>query len=172
MQDDLKTLLDQLVVESTLALFETSKVPLTHVESSQEPCQLVGIIGFAGPKMRGVLGLSLSPNLASNAVEDASANDSSIDDWVAESANQLLGRLKNKLLPHGVAITAALPVVLRGIEVRLAPRTSDPVSVYSFMNNDDSAVVWLDLQTNGVVTLATVAGQPEDPMAEGDMMLF
>jgi CheY-specific phosphatase CheX len=172
MQDDLQKLLDELVVECTQSLFDAAGIAVSHTESTQEACQLVGIIGFAGQKLRGVLGLSLSPSLGTRAVAVANAGGSSVDDWVAEAANQLLGRFKNKLLPRGVAITAALPIVLRGIEVRLAPRSSEPIRVYYFQAGTDHAVVWLDLQVDGEVTLDAVAGAPEDPMIEGDMMLF
>ncbi|HMA93866.1 MAG TPA: chemotaxis protein CheX [Polyangiaceae bacterium] len=169
---ELQQVLDELVVECTESLFESIGLSITHVATTKDPCELVGIIGFAGSKLRGVVGLSMSPQLAVRAVGNATEGETPVDDWVAEAANQLLGRIKNRLLQKGVAISAALPIVLRGIEVRLAPRSSQPVRVYSFSDKDESAVVWLDLQTAGEIAVAETVDAAEQPMDEGDLMLF
>lgn len=169
---ELQDLLDDIVVECTQSLFESIGLSISHVANTQEPSELVGIIGFAGSKLRGVVGLSMSPQLAARAVENATDGETPIDDWVAEAANQLLGRIKNRLLQKGVTISAALPIVLRGIEVRLAPRSAQPVRVYSFADTDESAVVWLDLQTTGSITVTETVDAAEQPMDEGDLMLF
>lgn len=169
---ELQELLDELVVDCALALFASTGITLRSVDAGYQPCELVGIIGFAGTAIRGVIGLSVTPTLASQALDGTAELEPQLDDWVAEAANQLLGRIKNRLLQRGVMISAALPIVLRGIEVRVAQRTAAPIRVYRFAAAHESVVVWLDLQTNGVIALADAVGPTEQPMDEGDMLLF
>jgi CheY-specific phosphatase CheX len=168
----LQKALDELVVDCAIALFESADITLTRVEAALQPCELVGIIGFAGTGIRGVVGLSMSPKLASRALNGTTESEPQLDDWVAEAANQLLGRIKNRLLQRGITISAALPIVLRGIEVRVAQRTAAPIRVYRFAVGSESVVVWLDLQTHGEIVLADAVAPTEQPMDEGDMLLF
>lgn len=169
---ELQKVLDELVVDCALALFDSTGISLINVEATCQPCELVGIIGFAGTGIRGVIGLSMSPKLASQALNGTTQSEPQLDDWVAEAANQLLGRIKNRLLQRGVTVSAALPIVLRGIEVRVAQRTAAPIRVYRFAAGVESVIVWLDLQTNGEIILADAVAPTEQPMDEGDVLLF
>ena len=78
-----------------------------------QPRSLAAVIGFAGTQMRGksVVTYDLGLAMATCAECGDSVN---VLDWTGEVANQLLGRIKNKLLAHDVSIDLRTPVALSG----------------------------------------------------------
>lgn len=65
--------------------------------------------------MRGALVWEIS--MATVRAASASTDVNDLRDWVGEMTNQLLGRIKNKLLGHGLELLLSTPTVVYGCAV-------------------------------------------------------
>jgi len=162
-------LLEQLAGVACTSLFQAYGVALQRVNEAEAspattpaPILYSGIVGFGGPGIRGacILAASEKPILQSNPV------DGSLRDWIAELSNQLVGRIKNKLLAHGTEVYVTTPVVLRGEHLAPMPRRELPP--LSFKTDGGSVFVWIELETAADFVL----GPPSQAIAEGEAVLF
>jgi hypothetical protein len=81
-------------------------------------------------------------------------------DWIAELANQLIGRVKMKLLSYSVSVTMTTPLALSGIRVTPLPRSAgEPVA---FTSPRGAALLWLELETDDDFVLT-----PSRPLSVG-----
>jgi CheY-specific phosphatase CheX len=119
-------------------------------------------VGFSGPALRGasILAASESPIAKSNPV------DGSIADWIAELANQLVGRIKNQLLLNGADVYATTPIVLPGDHI--APMRRVDITPLVFSADEGSVFVWIELETKPEFQL----GMPCEVINEGEAVLF
>lgn len=108
---------------------------------SEEPV-LFGVIGFGGKGVRATCLIGAERTL----VEASCRARSRPRDWIAELANQLIGRVKMKLLSYGVSVTMTTPLALSGVRVTPLPRSdTDPVS---FTSQRGAALLWLEIETD------------------------
>ena len=161
-------LLEQIAGTACASLFEAYGVALQRVNtteavpSSSAPILYSGVVGFGSPGIRGacILAASEKPILQSIPVEG------SLRDWIAELANQLVGRIKNKLLAYGAEVHVTTPVVLRGQHLAPLPRRELPP--LSFQTDGGNVFVWIELETAADFVL----GPPSEAVAEGEALLF
>jgi CheY-specific phosphatase CheX len=153
---------------------------------------LLAIIGFAGGHMRGSLVLSanrgllersrpvaaarVTPSGPGPAAEPAAPPPPSpvdaLQDWIGELANQLLGRLKSRLLAHGVAIQLGTPTTVSGLELRVRSGTGGrQATPLWLLSGDDWLVVRLDAIASPDAQLST-SPDPSSSAAEGEVLLF
>jgi CheY-specific phosphatase CheX len=113
------------LVESTLALFHSCGIELT-VQKPGVPLNFdevtLAVMAFGSEEFKGSLVLSLSEPALTGSFPKISNADSEPDylDWAGELANQLTGRVKNRLLVQGIAINLGTPTTLRGKGVHLS----------------------------------------------------
>lgn len=162
--------LESIVVESCVDLFAAYGVTLTPAATVApgDGFVLCGVIGFAGDHTRGMLMLALSERpLAGAAPPGADAGRS----WTAELVNQLLGRVKNRALAHGVLLSLAMPLVLRGQCLAPVPRVE--LNPYIFVASTGGDVcLWVELEADAEFSLATQALPVLGAAVEGDAILF
>jgi hypothetical protein len=129
---------------------------------TNEP-MLAGVMGFVSEQLVGSCLLA-----GSKEVLMASApNDARPRDWVGELANQLVGRLKSKLMGRGLTITLSTPVVLSAISLSPLPRTDTAPTVHQTPLG--RLLVWVEVDASPDFDW----GPPEDlPAAEGDLVVF
>jgi hypothetical protein len=122
---------------------------------------LFGVIGFGGKGVRATCLLGAEQTLV-----DASCRVTSRPrDWIAELANQLIGRVKMKLLTCGVSVTMTTPLALSGVHVTPLPRLGqDPLA---FTSERGTALIWLEIETEEQFVL-----RPEIPLGiePGDLL--
>lgn len=168
-----KPTFDAIVANATVELFAASEVKL--VAASTTPAlDRVAVIGFGGGGLRGSLGLGVSAGLLDQLVGpggEPDAGASRRDDWLAEMANQLLGRVKNRLLRHGVTIAIALPMVLRGLRVEIVG-SSKELWTYPFEAPAGVLCVWIDVVADPEFALAPSSDEGLEIPSEGDVILF
>ena len=105
-----------------------------HAVSRAAPPQtaFAASLGFTAEVLRGTLVL-IAPEAAVARVlpPELSQGDITPDrlaDWAAELSNQLVGRIKNKLLRYRIVVTLSVPSVFRAENLRCYPRkTSMPI---------------------------------------------
>lgn len=162
--------IDQAVTSSCTSLFADYSLPLERVDAGTltDAFDIVfcGIVGFTGDQMRGALLLATSKEPLGRTLP---SSDASLREWIAELSNQLLGRIKNKLVAHGVTLHMSTPTVLRGQHI--APVSSTPIVPYTFSSGGGVVCVWIDVEIMSGVDLTQVTDVP-DVMSEGSGFLF
>ncbi|HSU42534.1 MAG TPA: chemotaxis protein CheX [Polyangiaceae bacterium] len=124
---------------------------------------LSGVMGFVEEHLSGTCVLA-APRDALMATAPADARPR---DWVGELTNQLVGRLKAKLMAHGLTVAVSTPVVLAGIKLSPLPRGDAEPSVYASKNG--RVLIWLEVEVDPTF----VWGEPEAGLAhEGDLLVF
>jgi CheY-specific phosphatase CheX len=122
-----------------------------------------GVMGFVGDSVRGTCLLAA----AQGTVEAAAPKSAAARDWVGELANQLVGRLKAKLMARGATIALSTPVVLRGVKLSPLPRTD--VAPVVFESAAGRVLVWLEVEIEDDFQL----GEPRALAAiEGELLVF
>lgn len=163
-------ILDSAITESCLSLFEDYKLPLARVPLDQitrDPELLYcAVVGFSGDQMRGSVLLATSREPLGRT---SPTSDASFREWIAELSNQLLGRIKNKLIPRGVTLHLSTPVVLRG--QHLAPLTRAELVPIVFHCEDGHVCVWFDYEQSPDLDLSKV-NEEAAVITEGESMLF
>jgi len=163
-------IIEQSVSDSCLSLFEHYQLPLVRVDdaSQAESVQLLfcGVLGFSGEQMRGTLLLATSREPLGRT---SPTSDASLREWIAELANQLLGRIKNRLIPHGVTLHLSTPLVLRGLHIAPLPRAE--LAPYLFACDGGNVCVWFDAELTPGVDLTKMV-ETEGLIGEGMSTLF
>jgi CheY-specific phosphatase CheX len=100
-------------------LLESMSTTRSPSEGSVAPArQLVSVIGFSGSQAKGALMLrapiSFFVDTHPFAKKGAELPYEELTDWAGELANQLLGRLKNKVVAQGVSFDLSTPTTISG----------------------------------------------------------
>jgi hypothetical protein len=163
-------IIEATVSEACISLFEDYSLPLARmrvadVESATD-FLYCGVVGFSGAQMRGSLLLATTREPLGRT---SPTTDASFREWIAELANQLIGRVKNKLIARGVTLHLSTPIVLRG--EHLAPITRTELVPCLFRCEGGVVCVWFDAETAQGVDLNQVA-DTTGQISEGESMLF
>lgn len=169
-----KLIFDELVTSSTLELFQARGTTLTPVQRLDNAMEYAATLGFAADRARGMLGLGMSPSTLQALVERelVPVSPANTEDWLAESVNQLVGRLKNKVFHYDLVISLALPTVLRGLSLNFLSRGSESLWRYSFESDVGLVSVWLDVRCEATLVLRPNDDPSEQSASEGDLLLF
>jgi hypothetical protein len=164
--------LDDLVFDCCQELFAAYAVnvhPRTrHDFPTMDSLALCGVMGFGGKRMRGALVLATTrePLELTNP-----GGASSQRDWVCELANQLMGRVKNRLLLLGVEILLATPAGLSGDNLCPTPGRLRAPQVFAAASG--FICVWIDCElADGFELPTTPLRDVEVPVAEGEGLIF
>ena len=118
----------------------------------------------------GSLLMALPSGVASRTIPAA---DASLVDWCGELANQLLGRLRNRLLDYQVSINMTLPVVISGGRFALPAKTRPITRYFSFVSDWGRLFVRLEAELSPEVELVRLASTEEGRVLdEGELLLF
>ncbi len=167
-----KETLDQSVADSCLKLFSDYRLEIRARQPSDllsaEHFLLCGIIGFTARDMRGALVLAATrePLDQTNHTRTRSTHR----DWICELSNQLLGRVKNQMLPKGLELHAATPVSIRG--EHLQPIFAQTPVAEIFLAEVGVVAVWLDCEFDEAFVWPTAYECDAPPVSEGEMLLF
>ncbi len=179
---DPKTILDAAFRGALQELLEFYAAPGSTVQggprTTPAAASFAASLGFTADHLRGTLVL-IAPEVAIARVLPAELaggrdNPDALADWAAELSNQLVGRVKNKLLRFGVTITLSVPSVFRAESLRCYPRkTSLPagastVQVSIGMADFDA---WFDVEVQPGVVLEERASLSAPP-SEGELVFL
>jgi hypothetical protein len=135
--------------------------------------QAAAMVGFIGGELDGALAIRAPSTLIARCLLTPCAiepTSQAIGDAIAELANQLLGRMKNKLLPYQAISRVTCPL----------PVTPDELTV---VGTERERTTWLRVATTagGMLVILELhapvplirTSDPEDPaITEGEMVLF
>ncbi|MES1204605.1 MAG: hypothetical protein ABUS79_01585 [Pseudomonadota bacterium] len=126
--------------------------------------------GFGGPHLSGFVVLGVPERV----LRRSNVTLSSLDDWMAELANQFLGRIKNSLWRQGIPISRIPPAIVSGGTGSLFLGRTDAPPV-TLTDHADSVWIWVKSEPSLESLEDLGAGQPRverDVLAEGEMVLF
>jgi hypothetical protein len=163
---DAVKLVDKIAEEACTSLFQAYGVPLETVTAGTAAPALSAVIGFSGPGIRGtcILAASESPIKMSDPIGGSPRA------WIAELSNQLVGRIKNKLLAHGAEVYVTTPVVLRA-ELLAPVDGRSQLAPRAFASQGGNVFVWIELDTDPTLLLS-VTPREAAAVQEGDAVMF
>ena len=169
-----KTVFDELVVASASELFAARGIEARSSVESTASIEYAATLGFSSDLMRGVIGIGMSPDTMQRLMsEDRHAGPAcNGEDWLAESVNQLLGRLKNKLMRYGIVMSIALPTVLQGVRLQFLGIGSTSLWTYALETDFGPFWVWLDVRSERELVLTEVNDPELEGTPEGELVLF
>jgi hypothetical protein len=164
--------IDDLVFDCSCELFAAYQLDISPRGRSDFPATeelaVCGVMGFGGKSMRGALVLATTREPLEHTNPDGFGSQR---DWVCELANQLMGRVKNRLVSLGVEIHLATPAGLSGENLSPAPSKLRAPQVFAAANG--FICVWIDCEfIDGFELPAAPLPEAESAMAEGDAVVF
>ncbi len=151
----------------TFSAFEKPDLPMTDPS-------LAGVIGFSHTSIRGSLTLLMEKKMVSMTrltAVGADESDTAQQDWMAELANQLLGRKKNKMLRYSTTLGMSTPTVISGKSITISPPRSRDARWLKFSAASGVLHVLCDCGVREGLEL-TLLDSHESVSAEGDLLLF
>lgn len=126
MQNEDRTVLSSLVVQTCRDMFAPDGEAFEELTVLTDPQDretlLASCIGLSGTTVRGALAVVAQRaffKLTYPSELGVPSSDDEVADWAGEVANQLLGRIKNRLASYDLDFTASTPTVVRGDRLRL-----------------------------------------------------
>ncbi len=167
--------IDEIVRTACAELFDAYGLGLTERpppkenedHASDEDLAIAGVIGMTGDAIRGTLVLA-----GTSKPLEFTRSVGQVRDWVAELSNQLLGRIKNKLLQHGVEIYLSTPVTMAGRRLRIMSSGNYDSGQFLFETSAGGYIcIWFDAELAEGLILEKVETEDEHT-SEGDMLFF
>lgn len=170
---DNRGILKTLIQSATVELFQSYGIAVAPVALVQPlPTRLDQHVGgygaFSGKSFNGTLGL-LVPKEVFTLTKFEGLRVLNILDWTKELTNQLLGRIKNRLIQYQMPIRADIPSAIDGRSLELRVAASNPFVIVHFRSIRGDVIVtmtgtidYTKLQFSGTVAAAE----------EGDIILF
>jgi CheY-specific phosphatase CheX len=94
------------------------------------------------------------------------------EDWLGELANQLVGRFKRRISPHGVTFSLGTPTVIVGDRLRVAiGRARERSIVVRLQSTTGRVEIWLEFELRDGCELSAEP-QADDGLVEGEALLF
>lgn len=150
-----------------------------------DPCELahdhqvVTFIGFGGSQLRGTLTIMAPQTLWLRTypipwAPGAEPSQNDILDWCGEVVNQVLGRIKNQLMRHGVELQVSTPKAMHASHLTISKSAQQSVCMLRSGVGKGAVVgVWFDAAVDQPGPLFSTPGAAEpEPAGEGDLLLF
>lgn len=161
--------LSRLVTEAVAKVFDAYGTMVELQQHGDHGNEIVAVIGYASNDMRGGLAIGISGALARATMPTANVP---VYDWVGELANQILGRVRNRLLDYKVDIQIATPVVLHGLGVHVAPPGGQSqATIQYFTAGDETVQILTETRFEDGYEFPEPAAE-SSVMDEGEMLFF
>lgn len=166
------------LASSCVHLFRDNGVELRRLDDAASEATpgnaVVSFIGFTGDHLRGSLTIVAPVALIMRSHplrEQREIDEDMVCDWASELANQLLGRVKNRLRHLGLVIVLSTPSAAIGEHLRAREEQSEGFRRLLFAAGNDRLVVLFDaLAPDNALELEEV--NMPDPQPEGEVLLF
>lgn len=174
--------IETIFVECVVALFEAFGVRAEPVPPSDKRSaamrSTLSIIGFAGKPLRGSLVFTADEALLLRTYThcldaDADVPDLDASDWSAELANQLLGRIQNKLQVQGIVLYPSTPTSLSGLEWRVGDCPRNVLSIAHTFHAGGEDFLEVRFEAVAVADVAFDTSQKDSELRrEGSLIFF
>ena len=174
---DSRSSLDTMIQGSAVDLFHSCGLAVAPVARSQvrsdvlQTPELGGIISFVGRGFTGTLTVGISPAVFALIKQDPMRPYTGRD-WVREMTNQLLGRIKSRLLQFHITLQAGLPTVMGSDAIERQRARGGLFSAYKFRTLRGDVLVTLSGDIDPGIFVYTGAAPATGVATEGDVILF
>ncbi len=173
----IKAIIESLFLNAATELLATYKLSHKANASSNDDSSvgdesILSVITASGEGLRISCTLKIGVDTAMSLHPDI-ADLNSAQDLCAEFNNQLIGKLKNKLLAYNCKVLLGLPSLIHGNKITQASSTSADSTDYTFYC--DAGVLLIDLQTSihpGLVILDEPDESLSGTVSEGTLDFF
>jgi chemotaxis protein CheX len=177
MKEEDRAVINAMIVDMCREMFAANGESLAELDDPGTDAERDGLlaasIGLSGHSVRGAMVVVARPAFffSTYPVELGTPGTGEIFDWAGEVANQLLGRLKNRLGRYGVDFTLSTPTVVRGDRLRL--RTGDQSATLRrpLHIRDERVDIHFEIERDDDQPLLS-NGPPASASPEGDALLF
>ena len=165
--------LHDMVGDACLSLFRSYGSALRLIAPLHMPSlEIIAVVGFTSHQIRGALGLATTLATLQGIAEQPDPTDSELDDWLGELSNQLLGRLKNRLVSYQIDLHMATPMTLRGVDLRLHPTPENRLLACHFRSATGHLSAWLDTRIAPGLELIPSADPEHHCQEEGELIFL
>lgn len=166
-------IIDRIVLGSVESLFSNYGFEVKKDTSEPSPHDRFAVIGFGGDDIRGAIAIGMDnvmlETFAAQFAVDVGPVDS--DDLLAEWANQLMGLVKTELVRYGATFGISLPMVVRGVEVRICGSSREDVRALRFRGGGATMSVLFDATCTPDFSLGATVDESASA-AQGDVLIF
>ena len=159
--------MDAAATSALIELFAGYRVTVERSVGLQAPLAALGVVRFTAPGMNGTATLGVS----TATLRRSNPRGTSDRDWIAELANQFLGRFKLKLLRAGFELWSMTPVAVTGRLLITAVSQPGTAPVEFRDVNGGAVACWMQIEINGPLKITPPASDAAIPH-EGDLLLF
>ena len=142
----------------------------------REKPSYMSVLGAAGGEIRlsSMLKIDQDMVIGTHPLDSADISQGDLEDWCRELNNQLVGRLKNKLLGYGQTVLAGLPVLIAGTGVHPVAEPNSEVRSYSIESAQGQLTLTLTTLIDSSIELLEVVPAEDDEAAyiEGTVAMF
>ncbi len=172
--------IDTLVVAAARGLFEANGLALGGPEPDGDEVEndhdIAASIGFTSPQAQGAILMTTRKVVVASAwpgeLRNRVPTERQTCDWAGELVNQLLGRIKNALIPFRLTLEQSTPTVVVGTHVHRAPAATNVARRYFFLVGKSSILVYFDASMAAGLVLSGLGDANLRSAAEGDLQLF
>ena len=136
----------------------------------------VSVLGASGEGIRlsSMLRIDRDLVISMHPLGSANVSQPDLEDWCLELNNQLVGRVKNKLLGYGRVVVVGLPVLLTGTDVSAVTLPNSEVHQYSVESAEGQITLTLATLIAPDVELQEIEPSMNDEavLIEGAVALF
>lgn len=170
----------ELLSESCLELFSSYESYLMNnpelSKLDETDSRFIALIGVSDPFFRGTLTMYVDSALLKTSfpVSEGEVSASDLSDWLGELANQLAGRLKNKVVPYGRKFELGVPTVIQGVGLKVDLPKSSEITEHQFVSEQGELI---ELRLSTIINDQFILSTPEESdeaevLAEGEMLFF
>jgi hypothetical protein len=180
--DNQHSILNSLYLESAADLLSANGLHSCVVQESAPAVSGAGETAYVSVLCANGEGVALSSMikidkhlLASiHPLQPATVSQRDLEDWCRELNNQLVGRMKNKLLRYGVTVSLGLPVLLTGTDVSAVAAPDLTINDHSFALDNGRLMLTLSTFVDPAIELKETESVSDDEGAyvEGSIALF
>lgn len=146
----------------------------THNQDDQMQVCFASVLGYSGDLMKGSIVISCQKTLLEkshpNIAMEMPVGDAEVLDWIGEIANQMLGRLKNKVTQAGVKFSMSTPTTVSGRSMQVTIPKDGFALKQCYTGPHGELIVHLLTVVDPSVKFDAV--QPTSVAAEGGSILF
>ena len=165
----------EMLIQACIELFQQSGISIkcgTRPISSAEICSVITGSGN-GLTVKAFIQPDKEILTAGHPYKQSGVSQNEAEDWCRELNNQLMGRLKTKLLERSCVINLGLPVLIAGHEISAAKTPEAIVLTQTFETEFGSMKLSNHMQCDSdFILLDKPAAAIHDAMHEGDIFLF
>jgi hypothetical protein len=173
-------ILNELYVEACRALLSayglTANVQEQGGTSTRNKAIYVSLLGASGEgiNLSSMLKIDRDLVISMHPMGAANVSQPDLEDWCLEINNQLVGRVKNKLLGYGRVVMVGLPVLLTGTDVSAVIAPNSEVHQYCVESADGQITLTLATLIARDVELHEMEPSMNDEavLVEGSVALF